>query len=467
MRIKILKRLLLLTLLILGAACSSRAGEPEAVTQHVRSGTIESEPYPDREAGSQEAVARPSPAAPTVKDADPYPATSRPEQNVESQRAVNPANGSQPADLADRGAPVVLLHEDFSGGRLGPEWEAASGEWVVANGRLTPVDALSSATIYVGDSQWRDYTISVRLEPQTDNYGGSIVLRAQDDQNKLKALFVKSDVTQNTGWWLIKEQSLETIEDSFVTMDLSQPPYTFTVVALGDYYALYVGPELVFEFRNPAFQSGRIGLESWRDGDDPPEPNLTAFDDLIVYEGDARAALGLQPSQSEITQGVATPTAQPPQVNVSDAEFTGNIGSFQYAVSDVTFAAERGELSSLGTFAMVTNMGITNPYTPMLEMQLFDAQGNLVGSGTGQILYIPSGATVPVAFWFEDGRPPFASYSIRGIDEGLVQYFEPVMAEVVPVGFQQAPCTTYTITNTDTKVATEVILCCLSVRMRL
>lgn len=462
MRIKVLtSRLLLLLFLVLGAACSGQPGGGGVEPRSVKQGNIEEEQqYPSPEIGAQETDALPSPAAPAVQDfyPDPYPATSVPGQSAEPQRVPNPADESQPVDQVAERTPVVLLQEDFSSGRLGPGWETAWGEWEVANGRLTPLDSLSNAIIYVGDPQWRDYTIRVRLEPQTDVYGGSVVLRAQDHENKLKAVFVKSDATQVTGWALVKDQSLEAIEDSFIEMDLSRPPYILTVVALGDYYALYVGPELVFEFRDPTFQSGRIGLESWRDGDDPPEPHLTTFDDLIIYEGDARAALGLQPSQSEIAQGVAAPIAQPPQVHASDAEFTGKMGSFQYAVSDVTFGMQGGELSSRGTFAMVTNTGTTNPYSLMLEMQLFDAQGNMVGSGTGQVLYIPSGATVPVAFSFENGRPPFSTYSIRAMNEGITPFFEPVRAVVEPVGLQQAPCDTYIITNMDTKVATEMFV---------
>jgi hypothetical protein len=451
-------RLLLLLCLVLGAACSGQPGGGEMQPQSAGQDAVAEEQSPAREMESQETVALAPPAAPARQDAYPYPAANAPGQNSEGGPTPNPANESPGVDQAAGRSPVVLLQEDFSGGDLGPGWEVASGEWEVADGRLTPVDSLSDATIYIGDPQWRDYTVRVTLEPTTDNYGGSVVLRAQDDENKLKAVFVKSDVSQVAGWWLVRDRSLEPVEDSFIEMDLSRPPYTLTVVALGDYYALYVGSERVFEFRDPTFRSGRIGLESWRDGDDPPEPQLTTFDDLVIYEGDAREALGLPASQIERAQEEDTAIAQPPPVDVSDAEFTGSIGSFQYAVSDVTFGTQRGELSSLGTLAMVTNTGTTNPYLSELEMQLFDAQGAIIATGTGHIHYIPAGATVPIWFVFEGDRPPFSSYAIRGIDEGLVQYFEPVQIIVDPAGLQQATCTTYTVTNTDAKVATEVFV---------
>jgi len=83
----------------------------------------------------------------------------------------------------------VLFFDDFEGGAK-PAWSAASGTWMVEGGRFTVQERSSSgwlnAYVKTADSPfWKDYAVEVDIYDATKTWWGGIIVRAQDDLNKV------------------------------------------------------------------------------------------------------------------------------------------------------------------------------------------------------------------------------------------------------------------------------------------
>ncbi len=95
--------------------------------------------------------------------------------------------GPQPEPKPEPGK--VLFFDDFEDG-ADPAWSAASGTWIVERQRFTVREERSSGwlNVYVktADSQsWEDYAVEVDIYDATKTHWGAIIVRAQDDLNKV------------------------------------------------------------------------------------------------------------------------------------------------------------------------------------------------------------------------------------------------------------------------------------------
>lgn len=89
--------------------------------------------------------------------------SSEPENQVENEVQTGQTQSEQPT--VDNSVSSIsadyLFKDDFETG-LSNEWRAEDGEWHMINGRLQPVSG-SPASIVVGDSNWSNYTVEMKI----------------------------------------------------------------------------------------------------------------------------------------------------------------------------------------------------------------------------------------------------------------------------------------------------------------
>jgi len=133
----------------------------------------------------------------------------------------------------------VLFLDDFEDG-ADPAWSAASGTWIVRGGRYTIEEGDSVwFNTYVktnGSRFWRNYAVEVDVFDATAGWQGGIIVRAQDDRNKVMLRF-QHDHNLSLNIWI--DGRSRRCEDAIVHPGLTAKAH-IRVEAVGNRYTAYV-----------------------------------------------------------------------------------------------------------------------------------------------------------------------------------------------------------------------------------
>jgi len=150
-----------------------------------------------------------------------------------------PSPGPEPGPGPGPGPGKVLFFDDFEDGP-DPAWSAASGTWIVRGGVLTLEEEKDVwMNIYVKTSSsllWEDYAIEVDILDGDKVWEGGIIVRAQDDQNKMMLKW-QHDHNLSLGVWI--NGDWERCDDAIVHPGLTAKAHV-RVEAMGDTYTVYV-----------------------------------------------------------------------------------------------------------------------------------------------------------------------------------------------------------------------------------
>ena len=87
------------------------------------------------------------------------------------------------SNLEVRSNDVTLYQDDFASGNP-PAWHFGNGEWNIANGRCRQANrSLEDCTATVGNTNWADYTITLRARKTGGNEGFIVLFNCTDDNN--------------------------------------------------------------------------------------------------------------------------------------------------------------------------------------------------------------------------------------------------------------------------------------------
>jgi hypothetical protein len=183
--------------------------------------------------------------------------------------------------------PEVLFFDDFDGGAKAA-WSAASGTWIVRAGHYTiqeEADVWMNTYVKTSSSlQWRDYAVEVDVLHGDAVWEGGIIIRAQDDQNKMMLRWQHDD-NLSLNIWIDGER--ERCEDAIVHPGLTEKA-RIRVEAVGNIYTVYVRQgdrgELVKRLwcENNTFTQGMQGLALRNKGWSIYHKGDTAFDNFKV-----------------------------------------------------------------------------------------------------------------------------------------------------------------------------------------
>jgi hypothetical protein len=149
---------------------------------------------------------------------------------------ILPGDGSQPGQ--------VLFFDDFEDG-ADPAWSAASGKWVVKSGRFgveqgcrLPGSGWLNAYIKTPNSPfWKDYAVEVDVFNPTKARWGAIIVRAQDDLNKV--VFMWRTNFNSLVFHVYVNGELGNVR-AFTTPTLTADRARIRVEVIGSTYAAYI-----------------------------------------------------------------------------------------------------------------------------------------------------------------------------------------------------------------------------------
>ena len=150
-----------------------------------------------------------------------------------------PSPGPEPGPGPGPGPGKVLFFDDFEDGP-DPAWSAASGTWITQEGRYTiqeEKDAWLSTYVKTKDSlQWRDYAVEVDVFNGDLDWEGAIIIRAQDDRNKV---MLRWQHDRNLSLDIWKDGRSKRCNDAIVHPGLTTRT-RIRIEAVGSVYTVYV-----------------------------------------------------------------------------------------------------------------------------------------------------------------------------------------------------------------------------------
>lgn len=147
-----------------------------------------------------------------------------------------------------------------------------NGKWEFMNGQYV-VTVLSGFVISAwGEVKWADYTAEMRVHSSLGSYVG-IAIRAQDLNNcYVWALHVP---TKTMSWWM-RANGIWTESTRDAVPGNPREEHLYKAVVSGDQFKGYYDGELIREWQNKFFKTGRVGIAvSWAG-------TQATFDDFIV-----------------------------------------------------------------------------------------------------------------------------------------------------------------------------------------
>ena len=170
-------------------------------------------------------------------------------ENIVSATAITDAKQIGSARISVNLQRRVLFFDDFEGGKPRPEWAVASGTWTVVKDTqagwvytIAEQGWQENTFTYVvtpGSRQWRDYAVGVDVfnaRGYTGQSNTGVVVRAQDDQNKV-VLVVASD--DSLCWRIIKDGQWSGCKGQ-VSPGFTDARYRLRVEVRGDTFIAYV-----------------------------------------------------------------------------------------------------------------------------------------------------------------------------------------------------------------------------------
>lgn len=171
---------------------------------------------------------------------------------------------------------VTLYHSDFvAEGTNG--WRFYHGDWSVTNGLLRQTAITTDCRATTGNTNWSNYTITLRARKVSGQEGFLIIFNWLDDDNW---------TWWNIGGWNNSQHAIEVCrEGSKTTLGRTVSGsvatnrwYDIRIELEGDRVRCYLDDELVHDVRYNLPKSGAIGLGTWN--------TAASFTNVVVTKGD-------------------------------------------------------------------------------------------------------------------------------------------------------------------------------------
>lgn len=159
----------------------------------------------------------------------------------------------------------ILYFDDFNDNSIHPAWQFRNGTWVETEGQMIQTSnyygtgTVNGAFAIVGSKYWDDYTISVDLSSQDNDWIG-LVFRYQDPQN----FYAFTWQSEGSARFIRKiVNGTESVLVSDTTGYLSGIWYHVDLVTEDSLFKLYIDNTQIFEVIDTTFATGKAGLYCW------------------------------------------------------------------------------------------------------------------------------------------------------------------------------------------------------------
>ena len=188
------------------------------------------------------------------------------------------------------------LVDDFSDGDLDGWTQSGAGNWRVENEELIFEDLNDASVLFVGEADWQDYTIGVKakiVKHQASNCCGEAIVLAARGNTKFTCYQFLMGTWQQAGKRAVAFRTqglnLNNFRSKAFTWDMDTW-YHLRLTADGDTFQFYVDNELVLEYQDSTYDTGKAGIGGAFNsttvhfddvvitGDDVPDMDMSAED---------------------------------------------------------------------------------------------------------------------------------------------------------------------------------------------
>ena len=189
------------------------------------------------------------------------------------------------------------LVDDFSDGDFEGWTQSGAGNWRVENEELIFSALAAPSYLFMGETDWQDYTISVNarfVKHQASNCCGEVIVLAPRGRTMNLCYTFFMGTWQQTGqrvgaFYLLGDWNPRNFRFKEFSWDMDTW-YRLKLTADGDEFQLYVDDELVLEYEDSTLAAGKVGFggafhsttihfdDVVITGDDVPDMNLSAED---------------------------------------------------------------------------------------------------------------------------------------------------------------------------------------------
>jgi hypothetical protein len=167
-----------------------------------------------------------------------------------------------------------------SGARL--EWKQFGGKWIMTNGEITlgNVNGLKKSVILVGDKNWSDYTVSIKINHHgvQENYS-YVIVRAQDERNFIALKFVHYRVLEHSAiWYIVQDGNWTKVPNTYYADWPLDRQIEVKVVVKGDIIMSYVDGNQTSLFSGLPYTNGIVGFGA----ETVVSDQTVTFDDFLV-----------------------------------------------------------------------------------------------------------------------------------------------------------------------------------------
>lgn len=175
--------------------------------------------------------------------------------------SLTKTNLIQVASISDS----ILYFDNFNDNSIHPAWRFRNGTWVETEGQMIQTSnyygtgTINGAFAIVGSKYWDNYSISVDLSSQDNDWIG-LVFRYQDPQN----FYVFTWQSEGSARFIRKiVNGIETILISDNIGYVSGIWYHVDLVTEDSLFQLYIDHTPIFEVIDTSFATGKAGLYCW------------------------------------------------------------------------------------------------------------------------------------------------------------------------------------------------------------
>lgn len=175
--------------------------------------------------------------------------------------SLTKTNLIQVASISDS----ILYFDNFNDNSIHPAWQFRNGTWVETEGQMIQTSnyygtgTVNGAFAIVGSKYWDNYTISVDLSSQDNDWIG-LVFRYQDPQNFYAFTW------QSEGSARFIRKIVNGIESVLISDGIGYVSgvwYHVDIVTEDSLFKLYIDNTQIFEVIDTTFASGKAGLYCW------------------------------------------------------------------------------------------------------------------------------------------------------------------------------------------------------------
>lgn len=154
-------------------------------------------------------------------------------------------------------------------------------DWLGTNGAVSAAQIYNGATMFIGDSNWQDYKVTVNTSSsngEQTSYLAEVYVRYQDKDNYVQFVF-NCNFPASTIIWRYKQYGnvteINTTKRELSACNLQQ--YTIQLTVRGTKYeAMIDGEDMIFSL--DLFKNGKVGLFSGENGGSAS----AAFDNFLI-----------------------------------------------------------------------------------------------------------------------------------------------------------------------------------------